>query len=318
MPHGCTIRAGTTRSRSGHTARVLSVVLLTVRLLVWLGQWQAPPSLAQTWIRRSVVGTSTGGYPIEAYQIGNGPVRLAFIGGIHGGYEWNTTLLAYQAIDYFTAHPEQLPDSVSLYIVPSANPDGLVTLIGRFGRFSFDDARSLIPTNTFPGRFNGNGVDLNRNWSYNWRPDAFWWQARVSGGTEPFSEVETQILRDFLTAPPMTAVVFWHSAARGVFSGTCDAPLPQTNTLANIYAATAGYPAYDSFDAYPITGDATDWLCSQGIPAIVVELSSKRGLDWPQNLAGMQAMLTTYGRSGVERYGKGTHWDRGRFFDVPD
>jgi hypothetical protein len=243
---------------------------------------------------------------------------MAFIGGIHGGYEWNTTLLAYQAIDFFTAHPEELPDSVSLYIIPAANPDGLVAVIGRFGRFSFNDARSLTITSTFHGRFNGNRVDLNRNWGYNWRPNAFWGQSRVSGGAEPFSEVETQILRDFLTIPPMTAVLFWHSAARGVFSGSCDAPLLQTNVLATMYAAAAGYPAYDSFDAYPITGDATDWLCSQGIPAIVVELSSKMGLDWSQNLAGMRAMITHYSWSGVERYGKGKHWDREWLYDVPD
>jgi len=271
--------------------------------------WRSPPSLGQTRVKRSVLGTSTREYPIASYQIGNGPIRLAFIGGIHGGYEWNTSLLAYQAIDFFTSHPEELPGSVSLYIVPSANPDGLVALIGRFGRFSFDEMRSLITTTTFPGRFNGNGVDLNRNWGYNWTPDAFWWQVHVSGGTEPFSEVETQILRGFLTTPPMTAVVFWHSAAFGVYPGRCDAPLPQTNVQ---------YPAYDSFDAYPITGDATDWLCSQGIPAIVVELSSKRGVDWPQNLAGMQAMIAHYSQSGVEQPGPLGYRDRERFFDVPD
>jgi hypothetical protein len=318
MQHGCTTQAGKPKPRSGHKARALSVVLLTVHLLILLGQWHSPPSLAQTWVRRGVLGTSTQGYPIEAYQIGNGPVRLAFIGGIHGGYEWNTTLLAYQAIDFFISHPEELPASVSLYIVPSANPDGLVDLIGRFGRFSFDEIRSLTTTFTFPGRFNGNGVDLNRNWGYNWTPNAFWWQAQVNAGAEPFSEVETRILRDFLTVSPMTAVVFWHSAARGVFPGACDAPLPQTKTLATLYAVAAQYPAYDSFDAYPITGDATDWLCSQGIPAIVVELSSKRGLDWPQNLSAMRAIITTFGQSGVQQFGNMRHRDRESFLDVPD
>lgn len=311
-------QTGKTRSESGRKARALRIFLLTAGVLYLLGMWRSPPSQGQTWFKRNVLGTSTQEYPIEAYQIGNGPIRLAFIGGIHGGYEWNTTLLAYQAIDFFTSHPEELPGSVSLYIVPSANPDGLVALIGRFGRFSFDDMRSLITTPTFPGRFNGNGVDLNRNWGYNWTPHASWWQVRVSGGTEPFSEVETQILRNFLTAPPMTAVVFWHSAALGVYPGRCDAPLPQTNILATTYAEASQYPAYDSFDAYPITGDATDWLCSQGIPAIVVELSGKRGVDWLQNLAAMQAMIAYHSRSDGERSGPPRSRDRARFFDVPD
>jgi hypothetical protein len=318
MKTGFTAKAGKIRPKSGREARALSVFLLTVGVLCLLGIWRSPPSLGQTRVKRSVLGTSTQGFPIEAYQIGNGPIRLAFIGGIHGGYEWNTTLLAYQAIDFFISHPDELPDSISLYVVPSANPDGLAAIIGRFGRFTFDDMRSLTTTSTFPGRFNGNGVDLNRNWGYNWTPNAFWWQVRVSGGAEPFSEVESQILRDFLTAPPMAAVVFWHSAARGVYPGRCDAPLPQTNILGTTYAEASQYPAYDSFDHYPITGDATDWLCSQGIPAIVVELSSKRGLDWPQNLSAMKAVITTYGQFGVKQYGNMRHRDRETLSDVPD
>jgi len=318
MQNGCRDKTGKTRSKSGWKVRALSILLLTAGVLCLLGIWRSPPSLGQTRFKRSVLGISTRGYPITSYQIGTGPIRLAFIGGIHGGYEWNTTLLAYQAIDFFTTHPEELPNSVSLNIVPAANPDGLVALIGRFGRFSFDDMRSLVTTPTFPGRFNGNGVDLNRNWGYNWTPNAFWWQVRISGGTEPFSEIETQILRDFLTAPPMTAVVFWHSAAWGVYPGRCDAPLPQTDVLVTTYAEASQYPAYDNFDAYPITGDATDWLCSQDIPAIVVELSSKRGVDWPQNLAAMQAMIARYSRSAVERSAPLGYRNQERFFDAPD
>jgi len=75
-----------------------------------------------------------------------------------------------------------------------------------------------------PGRFNGNGVDLNRNWDCRWSPTGLWGTTEVSGGSAAMSEPETQGLAAFLTQPPMDAVVFWHSAVPGVFAGGCDGP----------------------------------------------------------------------------------------------
>lgn len=205
-------------------------------------------------------------------------------------------LLAYEALDYFVAHPEQLPRSVSLYIMPSANPDGQVAVVGHIGRF----APSEVVPNTARGRVNGNGVDLNRNWGCNWERTAVWAGGTVSGGRAPFSEVETRLLRRFLTTPPMDAVVFWHSAAPGVFPGVCDRLTRETWALAELYAQASGYPAYEEFTAYEVTGDATDWLSARGIPAVVVELSDRLEIDWPHNLAGMRAVIRHYGLPGAD------------------
>ena len=251
------------------------------------------PTPIHSVLTRRLLGLSSQGWPIESYQIGQGPLRLAFIGGIHGGYEWNTILLAYHAISFFASHPEQVPVSISLYIVPSANPDGQAAVVGHAGRF----APSEIVSDTIPGRFNGNNVDLNRNWDCNWVPTGLWGDQEVSAGTAPFSEPETQILRDFLTTHPMDAVVFWHSAKPGVFAGGCDTPSPQANTLANVYAAAAQYPLLDEFSEYSVTGDATDWLSTQGIPAIVVELTDHSDTDWLGNIAGIKAVIDHFARS---------------------
>jgi hypothetical protein len=253
------------------------------------------PGTPSPGLTRQVLGFSTRGRPIEAYQIGDGPVRLAFIGGIHGGYEWNTILLAYEALDLLASHPERVPASVTIYIVPSANPDGQAAVVGHAGRFSVDE----VASNTVRGRFNGNGVDLNRNWDCNWAPKGLWREREVNAGTEPFSEVETQILRDFLSAPPMDAVVFWHSAVPGVFLGRCDAILPQTRLLATAYADAAQYPVLDDFPAYMVTGDATDWLSSQGIAAFSVELRNHVDTDLCQNLAGVEAVLSHFRQLSV-------------------
>jgi hypothetical protein len=233
------------------------------------------------------IGTSTLGHPIEAYAFGTGPRRLAFVGAIHGGYEWNTALLAYQAIDHFTAHPEEIPAGVTLFIVPSANPDGQALVTGTAGRFTVADVAAA----TRPGRFNGHGVDLNRNWDCNWTPTGLWGATRVSAGRAPMSEVETQALARFLSEPPMDGVVFWHSSQNAVFAGGCGEPYPPSETLARVYAKAGGYPFAKAFTAYRVTGDATDWLARQGIPAIVVELISRGRLEWDRNLAGMHAAL---------------------------
>lgn len=234
-----------------------------------------------------ILGHSTNGWPLEAYQFGNGAMRVALIGGIHGGFEWNTVLLAYQMIDYFTLHPQTVPSSISLYIVPVANPDGQVKVVGNNGRFLPGQVRE----NTFAGRFNGNQVDLNRNWNCNWTATAVWQNQPVSGGTEPFSEVETRILRDFLSDPPMAGVVFWHSAAPGVFASGCGDRYADSDKLSTVYANAAGYPFLLSFDSYEVTGDAGDWLALQNIPAITVELNNQADTDWEQNQKGVTALL---------------------------
>lgn len=239
-----------------------------------------------------LIGLSAHGRPIVSYQFNDGPIKLIFVGGIHGGYEWNTILLAYQAVDYFTAHPEQIPDNVTLHIIPSANPDGQYLVTGQDGRFTPAD----IPTemDTFPGRFNGQGVDLNRNWDCEWTATAVWRQQAVSGGAFPFSEPESRALRDFFLTQQPAVVLFWHSAANGVFAAGCPDTLPQSTELTTRYGTAAGYPVYERFAHYEVTGDAGDWLATQGIPSLAVELKNHEETDWPQNQAGMLALLAQF------------------------
>ncbi len=51
-----------------------------------------------------VIGTSVEGRKIESYSYGVGAAHLIFVGGIHGGYEWNSVLVAYQLMDYLKAN----------------------------------------------------------------------------------------------------------------------------------------------------------------------------------------------------------------------
>jgi hypothetical protein len=251
-----------------------------------------PPATATTASRgiTQTIGFSAQNRPIVEYQFKNGPNHIVFVGGIHGGYEWNTILLAYEAIDYFTANPHLVPDSVTLHIVPSANPDGQFLVTGSAARFSATE----VISDTAPGRFNGNEVDLNRNWDCEWQARGLWRDQWVDAGERPFSEPETIALRDYLMALRPRAVIFWHSALDGVFAAGCPETYRPAYELATLYGLASGYPIYDRFDSYAITGDASDWLTTQDIAAMTVELANHSDTDWRQNLAGMLAILQQY------------------------
>jgi len=234
-----------------------------------------------------IIGYSALGHPLEVYRFGGGATRIVFIGGIHGGYEWNTVLLAYAVIDYFAAHPASIPPHVTVEIIPAANPDGVIEVVGHPGRFTEDE----VAADTRPGRFNGNGVDLNRNWDCRWAPIGLWGKTEVSGGAAPHSEPETQALVAFLSNQPAQAVIFWHSAVPGVFAGGCEESFAASVALAQAYATASGYPFQTAFTSYTVTGDSVDWLAAQGQPAIEVELRTHDALEWEQNLAGVLAVL---------------------------
>ena len=240
------------------------------------------------------IGVSVEGRAIEVYSFGQGDKHLLFIGGVHGGYEWNSSLLAFMMIDYFTENKDLIPAGVKVSIIPVANPDGLFKVVGTGGRFTALDV--LGPDDgTGRGRFNANNVDLNRNFDCKWQPESTWRSKVVSAGTAPFSEPEAKAIRDFVLATKPSAVVSWHSQSNAVYAAECGAGISAgTMALMNTYSGAAGYQAVTSFDHYEITGDMEGWLSNIGIPAVTVELTTHETVEWTKNLAGVKAVLELY------------------------
>ncbi len=239
------------------------------------------------------IGRSVQGRIIEAYTYGNGKNHILFIGGIHGGYEWNTVTLANILIDYLDVNPNTIPENITLTVIPSANPDGVFKVTKKEGRVSVSD----IPTgiSTAPGRFNANNVDLNRNFDCKWQPESTWQQKVVSAGSQPFSEPESQIIKKFIEENNPKAVIFWHSQGNAVYGSEClEGTLPETLEIMNAYSVASGYKADPTYDAYETTGDADSWLAKIGIPAITVELKTHETVEWEQNLGGVLAIINYY------------------------
>ena len=249
-----------------------------------------PPPLTPFAPGARYIGDSYEGRSIEHYIFGDGPVDVAFVGAIHGGYEWNTANLAYEMVAHFARRPGDVPDALTLHIIPVANPDGLARVAPEWTGGLIPPPTGVI-TATFPGRFNGRDVDLNRNWDCNWQPSAVWRDQEVHAGTAPFSESENVALRDLFLNREMAVVVFWHSAGAVVLPGGClPDEHPPSRALAEVYATAVGYPVATSLN-YEISGDASDWLTTQNIPSFAVELSNHTALDWQRNLAGTMALL---------------------------
>ena len=121
------------------------------------------------------VGRSVEQRDITLHVYGSGSRAVLLIGGLHTGSEDNTRLMAERIAAWFAANPRAIPPSITLFIVPSANPDGTAS----------------------GAHTNARGVDLNRNW-----PTSGWTRAhggsRYWGGPRPASEPETKAMIAFL------------------------------------------------------------------------------------------------------------------------
>lgn len=236
------------------------------------GLVSANPALAQM----LPVGTTIEGRTIWGLRIGApgqsefAPAVLYF--GCQHAREWITTTI----IPYLAAHllanygsdpnVTALVNAVEWYLVPVANPDGYI--------YSWDSER-LWRKNR---RLNANGtygVDLNRNWGYGWGSDNGSSGSPSSltyRGTAPFSEPETQALRDLITQrPQIRAMNDIHSYSQLILWpwGFQNALPPDQadfqavgfgmrSAIAAVHGLTytAG-PIYSTI--YPVSGGSVDW-----------------------------------------------------------
>ena len=245
----------------------LAVALLSPFMLLQSVAQERPTPL--------IIGRSVQGRPIEAYRFGTGSNKFVVIGATHGAPERNTQQLSWMLVDWYRNHPEEIPSSVRLYIIPLLNPDG--------------DVLDL--------RQNANGVDLNRNMDTtldacsdnDWQTTVYGAGGILSDTGGPFadSEPESRVIRRFLL--DASAVVFLHSDAGLVFPPSCEDPV--SIAFAQAYAAGAGYQYARYWDKYSITGGMHDWARGIDLPAIIPELLTGEEPEFDQNLGGLRAVF---------------------------
>lgn len=133
-----------------------------------------------------VYGTSEMGKELVCHVIGDEHAEksLLMVFGVHGfedDYPRDgqvLRLIAEEVIAHYEAAPDALADCC-LYVVPSANPDGLL------------DGKTQ---NGF-GRCNAKGLDINRDFPVNWKKRT---DNRNKTGDEPFSTAEARAIRSLV------------------------------------------------------------------------------------------------------------------------
>lgn len=240
---------------------------------------------------RFILGTNS----IEGRQIygirisgpGAGPKPAFVVEGTQHAREWVAAMvpmyLADQLVQLYTsdASIRDIVDRSEIYIIPVANPDGYV--------YSWaSPSNRLWRKNRRPNAGGSFGVDNNRNWGFQWGGSGA--STTPSNdtyrGTGPFSEPETQALRDFIISKPNTrAHLDWHSYSQLVMWpwGYTTALAPD-NTQMNrfgqgmrsaILAATnVPYTAGPTGPTlYLAAGNANDWVYgAQNVFSYVIEL----------------------------------------------
>jgi len=150
---------------------------------------------------REVVGQSVDGRPIVAiHRARPGATRVVLVIGCIHGDEQAGMRVVRRLRDRAT-----LPADLDLWLVPTVNPDGVAA-----------DRRT-----------NAHGVDLNRNFTYRWRPSS---HGLTWSGPAPLSEPESvalQALQERLN--PVLTVVF-HQPLFGV--GSTDKSMPTVRAIA--------------------------------------------------------------------------------------
>ncbi len=180
--------------------------------------------------RMLTVGRSWEGREILALAIttpsaGDASKPNVYILGGHHGSEWIGVMVPLLFGRYVLQHPrdpavERALQTARFYVVPALNPDGL-----DFSRHN----EALWRKNR---RNNGDGtwgVDLNRNYPLGWSCNDASPASPGYRGPEPFSEPESQGLRDFMLSHPPAGVIEYHSFGQIIYP-----PLPRRVTAADI------------------------------------------------------------------------------------
>jgi carboxypeptidase T len=243
-------------------------------------------------VKVSSIGKSFEGRDIWAIHMNSNPQSLTsnvsnqpgivYMGNHHAREHVSVEvplLFAHYLIDHKN-HPEisHLLNSRDIWIVPMVNPDGS----------EFDVASGTYQwwrKNRRPNADGSFGVDLNRNYSYQWGTGGSEVNptSETYMGTKPFSEPETQSIRDFMRSHlNLKVLLSFHTFSELIlypwgytYDGVSN---PQDvaiyKTMANAMAQWNHYTPEQASELYIASGDTTDWAYGElGVFSFTFELS---------------------------------------------
>jgi carboxypeptidase T len=235
--------------------------------------------------------------------------ELLFMGAHHGNekpsYEVLIYFIQYMIEHYGNNSAGEVQDAINntqIYVLPMVNPDGVEAgtrknRVPNHGSFGFQTEVTSL------------GVDLNRNYGYRWflffllpllyfRSTSYLDRSDSYRGKQPFSENETQAIRQFVDTHNITISISYHTYGELIlypwgytFIPTKDNPVFVSigENISNINH----YLLAQSINLYPTLGDACDWMYgTQGVLAYTIELGDSFAPSDPDVLQEMYLLHT--------------------------
>lgn len=237
-----------------------------------------------SFLQAQVIGRSVNDRPLYALRLGKG-AKLVSYNGSHHGQEWLTTPLLLQfARQYAAAYAngssirgypvKELFDTVTIWIVPMVNPDGVE--IGK----------------TVAGwQANANGVDINHNYDANWAEGkAYIAQRGITGpgptqwsGPYPVSEPETKAMVTFTNSRIFEYVIALHSQGEVIYWQFEDKTPPTARPLAEHFSKVSGYALDETTGTAAFSGYKDWFIDKHHRPGFTVEVGlGTNPLPWSQ------------------------------------
>ena len=213
--------------------------------------------------------------------------------------EWvspmTVSYLASKFVDSYDSDTrvKDILDSTRIIIVPVTNPDGYLHTWSDY-RFWRKNRRNT------GGNF---GVDINRNWGYEWGGEG---ASSDPGndtyhGSGPFSEPETQALRDLALSfgDKFAAHIDYHTYSQLIlwpygYAFGVTTPEPDRTFYDNLATDMSDeilsysgvfYDPMQAVDLYPAAGDSSDWFYGElGAKSLTLELRPTDTFDPPPSI----------------------------------
>jgi len=249
------------------------------------------------------IGTSIEGRTIWAFKVSDNPAQdedepeILYTGLTHAreplGMMNQFYFVQWLMENYSTNNvAEYLVNNRELWFIPVINPDGYVyneSIAPNGGGMHRKNRRD-----TGCGNGTQRGIDLNRNYGYEWGADDNGSSpnpcSNVFRGDSTFSEPETQGIRDFILGHEFSNVLHYHSYSNVLIHSFGNDSLPaepDLTTLREIGWEMSKYNGYQVGTGYEtigygVNGDAVDWSYgTAGLISYTPEVGSYQDNFWP-------------------------------------
>jgi murein tripeptide amidase MpaA len=248
------------------------------------------------------IGTTIEGRPIYAVKISDNPnvnenePQVQFNALIHAREPQAMMTIMYYMyylLENYGTNPEvtYLVNNREIYFIPCINPDGY-----EYNRSTNPNGGGMWRKNRRLNSGGSYGVDLNRNFAYMWGIN----NTGSSGdptsetyrGTAPFSEPETQTIRNFTNSKNFKTTLNYHTYSNLLLYpwGYVNQPTPDNNIFVEYSTDMVAFNGYENGQPpvilYDVNGSADDWMYGEQsskpkIFAMTPEVGSSSDGFWP-------------------------------------